>query len=261
MSIVKQFEKMGARCVVSELSPRWGRIVRINILRDKRGEYFDIQVKEGADLQVVECRPDLRHLLLMSKDKAARAGLPDIKDKFLCGHDERHWFVAAAPGAPATVERAMEMLKPAAIRDMETKIRKKKRNKRHNEARKRQGEWFFVPAQINPDPRLILFNEPISRGRGKPHVCEELYRSGGDTVWTCFQYPNGVTEKEYQRLIKGNDRLAKANWRMMRRNPAAYVRGKISHPDHATIVLAGWHRIYMNEENRARGMSGVAFLD
>jgi len=37
--------------------------------------------------------------------------------KFLCGHDERHWFVAAVPGrGVSNVRTAMEALKPAAVR-------------------------------------------------------------------------------------------------------------------------------------------------
>ena len=49
---------------------------------------------------------------------------------------------------------------------------------------------------------------------------------------------------------------------MVRRpNPVVYVRGKITHPDHATIRLDGWHRVEMNTENRSRAMASVAFLD
>jgi hypothetical protein len=44
----------------------------------------------------------------------------------------------------------------------------------------------------------------------------------------------------------------------MARNPVVYVRGKLSHPDHATIRLDGWHRVLMNTES---GSSSVAFLD
>jgi hypothetical protein len=35
----------------------------------------------------------------------------------------------------------------------------------------------------------------------------------------------------------------------------------ITHPDHATIRLDGWHRVEMNTENRSRAMASVAFLD
>jgi hypothetical protein len=32
------------------------------------------------------------------------------------------------------------------------------------------------------------------------------------------------------------------------RNPEMFVRGYVRHPDHATIVLSGWHRVYLNAE-------------
>lgn len=40
-----------------------------------------------------------------------------------------------------------------------------------------------------------------------------------------------------------------------------YVRGKITHADHATLVLDGWHKVLMNLENRAKAMRMVRFLD
>src|ERR1700750_796182 len=39
---------------------------------------------------VIQAAPAERHLLLL-----VRSGV--LKSKFLCGHDERHWFVAAVP--------------------------------------------------------------------------------------------------------------------------------------------------------------------
>ena len=126
----------------------------------------------------------------------------------------------------------------------------------------RQGEWFFLPtpdAQVNE--KLILPHEPIRRGRGKPHMCEELYRDGGTTVYVCGRYPNGVTVEEYRRLLKASPDAAKWGWRTMVRDPVVYVRGKITHPDHATVRLSGWHRAAMNTENRSRAMVSVAFLD
>ena len=47
----------------------------------------------------------------------------------------------------------------------------------------------------------------------------------------------------------------------MQRNPEAYVRGTISHPDHRTIELHVWHKVLMNTENQARAMRHVVFLD
>jgi hypothetical protein len=47
----------------------------------------------------------------------------------------------------------------------------------------------------------------------------------------------------------------------MQRDPTVFVRGKVSHADHATIFLNDWHRVAMNTENQSRAMEFVAFLD
>ena len=47
----------------------------------------------------------------------------------------------------------------------------------------------------------------------------------------------------------------------MRRNPQVYVKGRVSHPDHKTIVLPGWHQVHMNTEHRSAAMQNMAFLD
>jgi len=159
------------------------------------------------------------------------------------------------------VVTAKEALKPDAVRDRERgkKGKRKKRLRRKTDVFIRQDEWFFIPTQdVQVSEKLILLNEPIRRGGGKPHMCEELYRDGGTTVHVCRQHPNGLTVPQYRKLLKKAPDAAKWNWQIMRRNPAAYVRGRIAHPDHATIRLDGWHRVAMNTESRS---SSVAFLD
>jgi hypothetical protein len=103
------------------------------------------------------------------------------KSKFLCGHDERHWFVAAIPEAApvGTVRQAKEALKPKEVQDRQAGVSTKDRNRRKNKAYIRQGEWFFLPANIEePDPKFVIKHEPLSRGRGsKPHTVEFCYRS------------------------------------------------------------------------------------
>jgi hypothetical protein len=47
----------------------------------------------------------------------------------------------------------------------------------------------------------------------------------------------------------------------MMRNPEAYVRGRISHPDHKTIALHIWHKVVMNTEGQSEAMRDVVFLD
>ena len=268
--LTKKFEKLGARAKFRPLvTNRWrtaaGPVV-IDIGNDRRGEFFDIQAKNDADVEILDVQPKDRHLLLMVRQPAERNGLPDTKDKFLCGHDERHWFVAGVPEAApvSSVVTAKEALKPAFVRNLESgkKGKRKKRHRRKTDTFIRQGEWFFVPAPgVVAKEKLVLRYEALRRGGGKPHMCEDLYRVGGTTVYVCGQYPNGLTEAEKRALLKQNPGASKWNWRAMQRDPTVFVRGSVSHPDHATIHLDGWHRVSMNTENQSRAMASVAFLD
>ncbi len=238
-----------------------GSPIRVAVAHDRQGEFFDIYAEPGlAQVEVVDVLPKERHLLLL-----ARFTQESRKDKFVCGHDERAWFVAAVPDAEgvSSVRTALEALKPELVREEQSRkrLRHDRRQSRRNEAFLRQGEWFFVPAPgFEPDPKLILSHEPIRRGAGKPHWVELLYRSGGETVYVCRDYPNGVLEKEYQRL-RNEPRFARTSWTVMRRNPEVHARGRVSHADHKTILLPCWHRVQMNTETRSRAMANVAFLD
>ncbi len=256
-----RFASITARVKVSEFIPtRWSGGFSINIRKDARGEFFEIRVPQGESLQVdaIDIRPPLRHLLLMVRQNQR-------KDKFLCGHDERHWFVAAVPGSSAsTVGTAMEALKPEEVRQAqsENRVTGSKGLRRKNAAFTRQGEWFFVPAPgLTVDESLILRNEPISRGRGKSHICQYVYRRGGATVYVCRQYPTGLEAAQYKALLGRDPAAAKFDWRVMKRDAEVYARGQIRHPDHKTVYLNGWHRVYMNTEFQAASMSHVAFLD
>ncbi len=268
--IQHKFEKLGARAKVRPLvQNRWrpaaGPVV-IDIGHDRRGEFFDIQANDDAEVEVLDVQPKDRHLLLMVRQPAEHPHAPDIKDKFLCGHDERHWFVAGVPerAAVSSVVTAKEALKPEFVRSLESgkKGKRKKRHRRKTDTFIRQGEWFFVPAPgVVADEKMVLHNEPLRRGRGKPHTCERLYRMGGTTVYVSRQYPNGLTETEYKALLKQNSTASKWNWQTMQRDPTVFVRGAVSHADHATIHLDGWHRVAMNTESQSRAMASVAFLD
>ena len=115
-SLKRQFAGIGARVKVGEVKVVRSGIVRmrfdagINISVDAQGEFFDIKIdsEDPRDYRVIDLRSEQRHLLLMSEiDKA----------KFLCGFDERHWFVCAVPGEGVTsVRSAMEALQPAEVR-------------------------------------------------------------------------------------------------------------------------------------------------
>ncbi|HXG83648.1 MAG TPA: hypothetical protein VNI84_06435 [Pyrinomonadaceae bacterium] len=261
--IERHFGLLGARVKIGEVSRTW-RSGGIDIRKDKIGEYFDIRVNtdEPVGYEVVDVKPDLRHLLLLARTNEG-------KEKFLCGHDERHWFVCAVPGNGVSgVVKALEALQPATVRGRiaQNLRRHKNRFERRNEAYVRQGEWFFVPAPelvVNPTfVNQIHKNEPLSRGRGsKPHLCEEIFRTGGELVWVSQRHRSGISQKRYAELIKTNPEAASWQWRTLVRNAIVFARGAVRHSDHKTIVLNGWHRVFMNTENEAPGMRHVVFLD
>ena len=259
----KHFGRMGARVSLSVVETNRFRqaAAGIDIRHDGEGEYFDIRLpaNETISYEVVDVDERLRHLLLLARDG-------NSKNKFLCGHDERHWFVCAVPGRGiARVRDAMEALQPTEVRlAVGNQVKRKKdRLRRRNEAFVRQGEWFFLPATgLEVNPKLVLKNEPISRGRGsKPHMCQYVYRTGGQAVMVCNRFPAGVTEGEYAKIIAANPNARSWNWRAMRRNASVFARGTVRHPDHKTILLDGWHRVLMNTEAEAPGARHVVFLD
>ncbi len=270
--IESRVAEMGARLKVREVPARlnsWSSAAAdyaVDIQRDRNGEFFELRVpahlRDGLEVSVMQSEPKQRHLLLFVR-KPGDNNMPQL-DRFLCGHDEREWFVAAVPGGASSVRQAMDALQPAGVRDALTRshVSSRKRYARKNRAFRRQGEWFFVPeASFVADEKLILRNEPLRRGSGKPHLVEELYRTGGETVHVCSAHPNGLLPKEYRELLRANPKAANWRWTVMRRNPGVYARASVRHSDHATITLPFWHQVLMNTETQSRTMANVAFLD
>ena len=110
----EKFGRMGARVKVGAVGFSRRR-PGLDIGSDERGEFFDIRLNpaEQVEYEVVDLRPDLRHLLLLARREGA-------KEKYLCGHDERHWFVCAVPGqSVSTVTNALEALQPVEVRRAE----------------------------------------------------------------------------------------------------------------------------------------------
>jgi hypothetical protein len=138
-------------------------------------------------------------------------------------------------------------------------LKRAKKNKHHNEAWTRQGEWFFIPApEFDPEATkaILVKNEPISRRGSKPHVCEELARVGGTQV-----YSDGnqiISIEEYNKMAATNRIFRHNRFQQRTIDAGVYVRGKVRHPDHSTINLKGWHRVEMNGELVS---SNVKFLD
>lgn len=264
----KKFKKIGAAVAFDGLSSREkerisasGLPAVIDIQRIKRSELFRVGVDSPGKVEamVLDCRPKEKHLLLMLRGED---GLPY---KYLCGHDERHWYVAAVPSGK-DVRSAMEALKPDVVRESQVRagVKYKESNRRRNKGFIRQGEWFFVPRpDLNPDPKLVLKKEPISRGGGSTaHIVEFLYREGGEAVYVSRQFPNGLTFKEKKAFERRSPQRAKGiSWQRRTRDAKVFARGKVRHRDHKTINLPFWHEVRMNTEAQANGAKNMVFLD
>ena len=159
-----KFARIGARLKVADRPSRRTRtagVISLDVQADRKGEFFEIVRQPGAEAEiaVLDVQPADRHLLLLVREGKD-------KSKFLCGHDERHWFVAGIPEtAPVgTVRQAKEALKPAEVRAAQARrgLRAEARNRRKNSAYRRQGEWFFLPSPgFVVDEKLVLPNEPL----------------------------------------------------------------------------------------------------
>src|SRR5882724_2017624 len=165
---------------------------RINVQHDA----FELMLPTNTRAVVLDCRKPDRHLVLSLQEPGA------APERFLCGFDERHWFAAAVSGH--TVSAAKDSLMPAAVREAALRIglRHSDFHRRHTKAFVRQGEWFFVPEDVEVGPLLIHRREPLIRpGGGKPHVVDELVRGQGEMVWHHSQHaPNGVSAAEFDLL-------------------------------------------------------------
>ncbi len=252
----RRFAAIGARVKVAGS----GRgFPLINVDSDRHGEFFDIDFEGSGQvvtLEVVAVDRTSWHLLLLVRNG-------EEKSKFLCGHDERHWFVAAIPESArgvTGVRTAKAALQPVLVRDAIERVRPKDVFRRRNAAYVRQGEWFFVPApEVRPSLADVRFDEPLTRGRGKMHVMQFAFRCGGENVWVSRRAPRGITDEQYGKL--SHQAQQRIPWRRMIRDAEVYAKGTVRHPDHATLVLRDWHRVAMNTEQAARAMQHVAFLD
>ena len=264
--LCEKFERMGARVKVERDPDVTG--VAIDVRSDRKGEYFDLRVPTTMTADALDVRPRERHLLLAVRDETAwGAPAAGAGQRYLCGHDERAWFVAAVPGGrgASNVALAMDALKPLpvhrAIRDQGVKA--DKRNRRKTAAFVRQGEWFFVPVPwpeaANP-PGLLRDERLVRTGGGKPHVAEFALRSGGEEVWVHARTREVISRAEYNRRLSRR-KIEAGLWTLQRRNMQVMVRGRVSHPDHKTILLRGWHFVYMNTEHQSEARRFMTFVD
>jgi len=274
--IQRAFRRMGAEIAIGPAAAalrhpriRWGARAaqplsyEVDVVHRGKADVFTLAVRPDADVDVhvADVQPEMRHLLLMVRENAGD-GAGDTS-RFLCGHDERNWFVAACPGG-SNVRQAMESLKPAMVRQAQASraVRTRKRNRRRNPAFVRQGEWFFLPMpDLVVDAARVRRDEPLRRGAGKAHAAEQAYRIGGRRVWVCWRYPDGITEQQYRQVLIDEPQAKAWRWQEMLREPQVYVRGAVRHDDHKTVVLPCWHRVLPNTEDKTAARANLAFLD
>ena len=264
--IERAFAEIGARFKVEEAQR--GKLSRqipysVDISADRRGQFFLLRAQVATmpvlDVQVLQKSKPERHLLLLVKDEQIAE-----KNRFLCGYDEREWFVAATPGGASSIAAAKEALKPEIVaqRQAAVGLTRNQRLQRRNKAFIRQGEWFFLPEPglVVPETRIHR-HEPIFRSGGKPHYVEELYRAGGELVFVNRQYPLGLTRGQLEEVLSRRKELRRQYFVQRRRGMTVYGRGKVTHRDHHTVVLHEWHLIVMNEEYKSPARQNLAFLD
>lgn len=206
-TLKQHFPVMGADVEVTVRGDRF----EIDVGNTDRSEVFQIRLPGDGSVTAKVLDSDWRRRHLVLDVSHRQFGL---NQKYLCGHDEFHWFVAALPekSKAVSVSEAMEDLKPQAVlaEQRRKRVKRHRRGNRRTTAYVRQGEWFFLPCpEFDADRHVVTHNGFLVRGQGKPHHVEMLCRAqDGDT----------------------------------------YVRGKVWHPDHRTIYLDGWHNVLRNTE-------------
>lgn len=221
--IRRAFAAIGAALIVETI----GDVFEIDVERAAGREAFRLRYprSDAITAAALDFKPKQRHLIL----DVSGWRLP-ISGRFLCGHDELHWFVAHLPvnRRTMTVSGAMESLKPnLVLREQKRLGVTHRRYRRKTAAYVRQGEWFFLPRPMMHVGDLATRNGQLTREGGKPHRVDWIYQ------------PRGTDE--------------------------TFVRGAVTHRDHETVYLQVWHRVVKNNEARpARAnetFTRVAYLD
>ena len=249
-----KFARIGARLRIADRPANRFRPagpVALDVRADRRGEFFEVARRAGENpaVEVLDIRPADRHLLLLVRDGTE-------KGKFLCGHDERHWFVAAVPEAApvGTVRQAMEALKPPEVRAAQAVERDQRTGRDPPQDGRlrppggvvfRPGPGFRRRPPAGPDERAPAAGVGREAALGGPLLPDRR----GDGL----RVPQ-VPERGDRGRVPGsscNPQAANWGWRVMRRNPGVYVTGRVRHAGPPDDPLRGWHRVV--DEHRGRG--------
>lgn len=154
----------------------------------------------------------------------------DRKRHFLCGLDEQHAFIAQLSDAVSTVRQAHGSLRPAGLLDAEARARA---------SAIRQGEFFFVPLCDADLKRVMQLGKNV-RVRQKTGIAQAAQ-------WT----------------RAGREHLADEVWSIRASATEHYVlvRGEVRHPDHRSLRLSHWMRVFQNRETAETRPAGVLWVD
>jgi len=209
--------------------------------KNERNEVFYLYPGKGNDVKILDTNKKLQQAILRVEepdrvlvtkqhiwDKDVRKyRVENVEQQivggekwFLVGMDEMHLFVAQLDRPASSVSEAHGNLRPKTLK-----------NKSHA-AFKRQGEWFFTPADRKTLVRLDSLSETeihrnVGLGRayarlaGRPHIVDE------------------------SAILDGIE----------------YARGSVKHPDHKTKTLSNWHRVTKNTEQAAPEIKGLKWID
>lgn len=197
----------------------------IRQLKKRFGENWIEEIAKERHLNPKDIKYDQKSETAMVTSKTS-----GLKEKYLCGMDERHLFIAKIPNNVTTVVQAHGSLKS----DGADLLSKRKTKSKFKTKVVRQGEWFFLPVSIESIREMetmikknqIVIQKKVAIGSGgKPHVADELVRNGTFT----------------------------------------FIRGKIRHSDHKTVEFMTWMRVERNKElhdsSTRRDVGGSLWVD
>lgn len=160
----------------------------------------------------------------------------DSSRKYLMGMDEKHLFVCQIPEKGRVVNKVAE-----AHRDLKPK-------ETRGTKEKRQGEFFFLEVD---NKEINEIDEKI-KCLAKDKLGREIFRAKNKSLNTIMKkLEKGAGSGAYNFHNdglgpRGNPHIAENI--LVKDKEKIYVKGKIRHPEHSTINLLTWHRVYKNAE-------------
>jgi len=215
--------------------------------KNERNEYFLLHLG-NARVEVLSIDDKLKQLVLLVQEEETTFTVeefyhdsahiqhkriitkttPAIVRRFLIGMDELHLFIAPLKKSANTVKEAHDSLKPKNLR---SKIKG---------TFKRQGEWFLVPCS---NQELDEIERKLDSRNGQTDA-QSLVR---------ISYSKGLGYVERSR-----GREHKADEVVVLDGTREFARGNLLHPDHATVKLRDWHRVFKNAEDTSSNIKGMS---